>query len=96
MIKIKCERSGIEIPLSEGAFVSTADSNGVRRWRFVSIQSEDESTDYAVPVQAMTKSPEAFIAWMSHMNKKSWFDANEFAEMCTRLSSQNSEIFKAM
>ena len=83
----KCERTGNEILLSDGFFVADTATN---EWSFESIDAPENSGDYNIAVSSLTKSPEAFIDWMAHLEEKTWFNANKFISFFTRLRANNN------
>ena len=88
----KCERTGKVIPLSEGAYVATA---GTGEWAFVAADAPDQQGDYSVAVASLSKSPEALVDWVAHLNEKSWFDPKKLADFFTRFRKQNN-LFHAL
>lgn len=83
----KCERTGKEIPISDGFFVADFTTG---EWSFTSAGSSEKYGDYDVPADDICKSPEALIDWMAHLNEKTWFDAKKFVGFFTRFREENN------
>ena len=84
----KCNRTGIQTPLSDGFFVADIDAG---EWQFVGQNVPEKSgSEYSIAVSRIVSSPEAFVDWMGHLNEKSWFDAEKFADFFTRLRKENN------
>jgi hypothetical protein len=81
-----CKRTGHSILLSDGFFVANP---GTAEWSFVAIDAPESHGDYNVAVASLTKSPEAFVDWIAHLNEKTWFDAKKFADFFTRFRKEN-------
>jgi len=90
--KARSDHSGKEIPLSDGVFVASVATS---QWYFVATDEVKAEGEYAVPVSALLKSPEAFIDWMAHLQEKPWFDGASFLEFFMRLRSR-AHIYGAM
>ena len=88
----RCERSGRELLLSDGAFVANTSS---RQWYFVAADEVRAEGEYPVPVSALLKSPETFIDWMAHLQEKPWFDGPSFLEFFSRLR-RHANVFRSM
>jgi len=82
-----CERTGHKILLSDGYFVANPST---AEWSFVSIDAPESPGDYNVAVESLTKSPEAFVDWIAHLNDKTWFDAKKFANFFSRFRKENN------
>lgn len=90
--KAVCERTNEAVFLSQGAFVADP---GTGEWSFVSVQAPEEHGDYAVPVSAIVKSPEALVDWLAHLNEKTWFDPKKFIDFFTRFREAN-KLFQSL
>ncbi len=88
----KCERTEKVIQLSEGAYVATP---GTGEWAFIAKDAPEQASDYAIAVADLSKSPEALVDWVAHLNEKSWFDPKKLADFFTRFRKQNN-LFKAL
>lgn len=83
----KCERTGNEVLLSDGYFVAETDKG---EWFFVSIDAPERHGDYNISVSSLTKSPEALIDWLAHLEDKTWFNSNKFVSFFSRLRANNN------
>jgi hypothetical protein len=83
----KCERTGHEILLSDGFLIANAATGD---WSFVSLDAEEKSYDYHVAISDFTKSPEALVDWMAHLNEKSWFSPAKFFSFFERFRDKNA------
>ena len=88
----KCERTGSQIPLSNGFLVANA---GTGDWSFISLDAEDRSYDYHIAISDLIKSPEALVDWMAHLNEKTWFKPTKFFEFFERFREKN-KLFGAL
>ena len=84
-MKAKCYRTGEEIEIVEGFFVSPGHSG---EWEFVSIDAPSNN-DYNVPVKGLTKSPESMIDWLAHISQKTWFSPQKFFEFIEEFRAKN-------
>lgn len=82
----KCERTGRRIPVSDGTYVVNVRSG---EWSFICNEAPDKEGDYLISVERFTRSPEAFVDWIAHLNGKPWFDAKKFADFMTRFRDRN-------
>ena len=83
----KCERTGHQILLSDGFLVANA---GTGEWSFISLDAEEKSYDYHIAIAEFTKSPEALVDWMAHLNEKTWFKPTEFFDFFERFREDNN------
>jgi len=83
----KCERTGHQILLGDGFF--TADP-ATGNWSFICIDAPEMLGEYNIHITELTKSPEAFCDWIAHLNEKTWFDANKFANFFTKFRLENN------
>lgn len=84
-VKAKCERTGATVELSKGFFVADALTG---EWIFTSGNSE-QTSDYAVLVGEIVRSPEAFVDWMAHLSEKTWFKPDRFFAFMERFRREN-------
>lgn len=87
MTLAKCQRTGVEIPFLEGAFVSSA-KDGKRVWEFTCVEAEGTGSDISIPVKALFESPKAYEKWMNHMSQKTWFDKEQFSQFCAKFEHE--------
>ena len=87
-----CERTGHPILLSDGFLVANAATGD---WSFLSLDAEEESYNYYIAIAELTKSPEALVDWMAHLNEKSWFKQPKFFDFFERFRRENN-LFGAL
>ena len=90
MKRVKCQRTGVEVLLQDGAFVASPKGEKLNTtWEFVGPEAEGVGSDYSIPVGVLCKSPEAFLAWVNQLSTKPWFDAGVFFTFCANLAKEN-------
>ena len=85
MSKAKCQRTGKEIELKDGFFASSGSSGN---WEFVAVDAPEQN-DYSIPVDGLSKNPEAMVDWLAHMSQKSWFKPDEFFDFINKFRNEN-------
>jgi len=89
-VKLKtatCERSGKNTPLSEGALVARPSTG---EWLFISMDEERPNGDYCIAVGSFLDSPDSPKNWIAHLKRKTWFDAQKFADFLHRFQKDNN------
>ena len=82
----KCERTGKEIPISDGFFTANPSTG---EWEFISKGAPQKSGEYNIPVADLIKSPEALCDWLAHISEKPWFDPAKFFDFFRRFRKAN-------
>lgn len=85
--KALCERTGVMVKISEGAFVFSTCNGEVS---FVSVDLPKLGDDYLIPVTSFIRTPVEFIDWMAHLHEKPWFKADKFFNFFTRFRKANN------
>ena len=83
----KCDRTNSKTIMADGFFVAEPSTG---EWLFVCKDAPDLPGDYCIKVADIFKSPAAFVDWIAHLNEKTWFDPNKFADFFTRLRKANN------
>lgn len=84
-MKVKCQRTNLEIELNDGFFVSPGHGG---EWEFISVDASSIN-DYSIAVKDLINTPEGLVDWLAHLSEKSWFSANKFFEFMYKFRAEN-------
>lgn len=85
-MKVKCQRTDVEIELSDGFFASPGHTG---EWEFVSVDAPS-SNDYNIAVKNLINTPEGLVDWLAHLSEKTWFSADKFFEFMHKFRAENN------
>ena len=81
----KCERTGQNIPLTDGYLVGSVTTG---EWSFVSASAIHKPLEYNIAVKSLTATPEAMVDWLAHLHEKTWFVHSKFFDFFHRFRNE--------